>query len=1140
MSRNLTVAVLLTARDQLSAVIDGASKKLDGFSDRADKVGRKIESAGTRIAAIGVAGQAGLSRLGLDLGTLVGKSIESERALYGIANTAGVAGAAARGMVTDWTIAVNQIAIATNQSQDLVIAAFNDMVAKGLDPKIALGMLKPIGQAATAAGADIRDMASAAQAGFSKLKIDAADSGKSLDIMAQAGKSGAFELRDMAGFFDKITASAANLGMVGQESLASLSAAAQIARRGTGDAASAATNLDNFLSKLNAAVTYKAFEDMGVDLGKLKEEAKASGDYLGYMAQAVQNLTGGDTAKIASLFSDIQAGAFIQGMVRDLDDYKQIRDEALAANGVAAQDFATAMQSAGAQVDRFQISATAAAGSGSAIKEILDALTGIANWANEHPDLAKWLIFGTAAVAVGGGVVAGIGAIITSIGALVGALGTVSGFLVAHPVVAAILGVAAVATAVYVYWDEIVAAATAAWEAIKSVFSAGAELVKKVWLNFTPVGLIVKNWDAIRDAFKAGLATISATAGEWRKIGVNLIQGIIDGIKAKAGEVIDRVKAIGSDALDAIKKVLLMRSPSRAMMLVGENTVLGMLLGMENEAPALIDTAEGIARDTVAALEKPFRDNKGRFLPADAAERAAAEWQRAGDEIEKSLTDALMRGFEGGKGWADNFKDTLKNLFNSLILRPIIQPIAQGGAGMVTGMLGMGGSGSAMAGGMGGGSFLSVGSSLMSAMAPGAISAEIGVLAGGIAETLGASASFAGSVGSAVMSAVPWIGGALAIGAALGIFGGKPSNKAAGGTYDFSSASTKNLWEMTGNKSPSRETMDGRTATLEAIRGFDSILTALGGTSAYNSIGVDIGERDGVQFAFDGGALQSYGNDANAALARLFRELTLSSRGLSESLVGLLANFKGTGEEFLLFGGSIAALQEYAAADPLKATAEAAEAAGRSAWQVWQQQGTDLRAGLAAWDGSAQAAAELAALTQARYQVELGLAQQLHAALANTSLMFGQTIEEMKYGILDAEGKYNHLRNQSAELETALAAAVDPAQIAAISGQLNETAKTAWQLLGEEERKIKIGEYEKYFAQMEALTLERLNLAGATITDERNADLPGSIQAAIEAAMERVAAQFMAAAQTQQKAAETPVTINFNANVPGDAEVAFE
>lgn len=86
----------------------------------------------------------------------------------------------------------------------------------------------------------------------------------------------------------------------------------------------------------------------------------------------------------------------------------------------------------------------------------------------------------------------------------------------------------------------------------------------------------------------------------------------------------------------------------------------------------------------------------GEVLEANdkAAKAAAAEWKRTAESIERALTDALMRGFEAGKGFGRNLKDALVNMFKTMVLRPIIQAT-------VTGTLGLGGS-QAMAGQGGG------------------------------------------------------------------------------------------------------------------------------------------------------------------------------------------------------------------------------------------------------------------------------------------------------------------------------------------------------------------------------------------------------------------------------------------------------
>lgn len=711
----------------------------------------------------------------------------------------------------------------------------------------------------------------------------------------------------------------------------------------------------------------------------------------------------------------------------------------------------------------------------------------------------------------------------------------------------------------------------------------------------TAAGAAVKTSKDAAAAAKAAAKAEKERLQEWERAQEAFEKGRAEaakGAKQEAKSIAEQVKrlreqteeyGLSAEALHALEQSRLDVAVAAAEQLEVERTLAG---ASNDEIEAIWDKIDAL-KDLKVAREEAYA--KKTAVAADSAQKAAAEWKRASADIERSLTDALLRGFESGKGFAENLKDTLKNMFETLVLRPIIQPIAQAGSSMVMGMMGMGASGSAMAGGgsgimgtlsnglsaanlFGGGSgvlnaangvvgfgadALGLGASLfgtgaaytsaLSGLGVGASQAAMLAAQTGSfgAAGLSATAAAAGGTGTGVasaLSAIPgwgWALGALALLGGSGLFGGKPSNKAAWGSYDLGSNETFDLGNMTGDKQASQETMDARSAILESIKGYDAMISALGGTAAQQSIGVDIGERDGVQFKFDGGALQSYGSDPNAAVARLFRELADSSSGLSDTLKNLLVNFDGTAEEMLTFGVALASIQEYADADPLTAVAEAAEVAGRSAWQTWQQQGVDLRAALSAWDGSAAAAAELANLTQSRYQTELALAQQIHAALASTSAMFANTAEEMRYSTLDQAGKYDYLRDKSAELEEALKAAYDPVEIEALAQELNAVSKSAWQLLGEEERRIKIDEYEKYLGEIDAITTERLNAAGATITAEHDTALPDSITAAIEAAMDRVATEFMAAASAMQAAADTPITVDVSVDVPADVEVGY-
>ncbi len=79
-----------------------------------------------------------------------------------------------------------------------------------------------------------------------------------------------------------------------------------------------------------------------------------------------------------------------------------------------------------------------------------------------------------------------------------------------------------------------------------------------------------------------------------------------------------------------------------------------------------------------------------------ARDMAEQEWRKASDQINQSLTDSLFRAFESGKGFAQTLRESIKNMFKTMVLRPVIQFVVGG----LTGALGL--SGTAMAGQLGG------------------------------------------------------------------------------------------------------------------------------------------------------------------------------------------------------------------------------------------------------------------------------------------------------------------------------------------------------------------------------------------------------------------------------------------------------
>jgi hypothetical protein len=510
-------------------------------------------------------------------------------------------------------------------------------------------------------------MARSSYAAIDTLGIAVEDLGASLDMMAKAGNLGSFELRDMAQYFPQLTAQAKLLGMEGSRGLASLASAAQIAVKGAGSTSEAANNLANFLAKLSAPVTVKAFEKFGVNLNEEVKKGIDTGDLVGYMAERILQITGGDAAKISMLFSDMQAKNFIAPMVQNIEEYRRIRDEVLSgAGGTVDTQFQTAMSGTSARMEALQIQASATLQQSSALDTILAKLNGIAAWANEHPELASWLAMGAAAVAAGGLVIGGaataIGAIVTSVGALTSALTTLGAFLIANPVVLPILGLAAVGVAAFKFGEFLNEQINLAVKAVTG---------DKFATLGTAIYDMVQWFKALPGRIKAALGNFMA---DMKKVGVQIIDGLIAGMKERARAFVDSVKQTGKDAYDGIKDFFGIKSPSRLMAEVGENIGLGMAQGIEASIPTVQAAAEQLAEVIPVTVANQPRNADGSFKSrADAAAQGTGilgglnEYAAGIQSLMNKTKDVVVNAFKGMEDALTEFVVSGKLDFKSLV-----------------------------------------------------------------------------------------------------------------------------------------------------------------------------------------------------------------------------------------------------------------------------------------------------------------------------------------------------------------------------------------------------------------------------------------------------------------------------------------
>ncbi len=410
-----------------------------------------------------------------------------------------------------------RVSKASNQSTDDVTRAIGFLVAAGMDVKTAVASLETVSKGATAAGADVEDLAKAAFTLNDSMGIAPEKLNSALNILAKAGKQGNVELKDMAKQLPVLGAGFKALKMEGPEAAATMGAALQIARKGAADADEAANNMKNFIAKVMAPETLKkAKKEFGIDLYKIILDAQTKGENpFEASMQAIIKMTQGDQKKIGELFGDMQVQNFIRPMIENWSKYQQIKRESMTPEDVLVEDFRKMMETMkeatkglGNAWQRLMITMGTTYGPviGDVAKSLTGALDSLQAFTKANPETVRAvvsttgvLIGLTAALGVGrlavGGITFALGAIPplvtaagtafswlagTAIPAVVGGIRAITLAMVANPVGALVTGLVAGAVLIASNWETVTKvfrgvgdAIGSAWNKAKSFFGGG-------------------------------------------------------------------------------------------------------------------------------------------------------------------------------------------------------------------------------------------------------------------------------------------------------------------------------------------------------------------------------------------------------------------------------------------------------------------------------------------------------------------------------------------------------------------------------------------------------------------------------------------------------------------------------------------
>lgn len=476
--------------------------------------GVQMRSDGKSMMASGGMMIGGALAMAATLGAPARAAADMEHKLQLIGNTANMT----KAEIADLNDQIFRVSKVSNQSTDDVTRAIGFLVAAGMDIKTAVASLETVSKGATAAGADVEDLAKAAYSLNDSLNIEPTKLNAALNILAKAGKQGNVELKDMAKQLPVLGAGFKALKMEGPEAAATMGAALQIARKGAADADEAANNMKNFIAKIMSPETLKkAKKEFGIDLYKIIQEAQTKGENpFEASMQAIIKATKGDQKAIGELFGDMQVQNFLRPMIQQWEEYRRIKRESMTPEDVLAEDFRKMMETMkestkglGNAWQRLMITMGTTYGPviGDVAKSLSGALDSLQSFTKANPETVRavmsttGVVIGlTAALGVGRLAVGGIGYALgaipplvtaagtaftwlagTAIPAVVGGIRAIGAALLTNPIGLLVTGLATAAYLVYRNWDWVMQKIQVVgqyWQKAKAMFGFGDSTLK--------------------------------------------------------------------------------------------------------------------------------------------------------------------------------------------------------------------------------------------------------------------------------------------------------------------------------------------------------------------------------------------------------------------------------------------------------------------------------------------------------------------------------------------------------------------------------------------------------------------------------------------------------------------------------------
>ena len=114
--------------------------------------------------------------------------------------------------------------------------------------------------------------------------------------------------------------------------------------------------------------------------------------------------------------------------------------------------------------------------------------------------------------------------------------------------------------------------------------------------------------EAVKGAVDRAVQAVSGLGSKLLQAGKDLIQGFMDGIQSKAQAVWDAAVGVGQKAIDGVKHILGIASPSKVFKQLGKYTAQGMSIGLDKYSYMAEQSAGDLATNVLNNVRNPLKN----------------------------------------------------------------------------------------------------------------------------------------------------------------------------------------------------------------------------------------------------------------------------------------------------------------------------------------------------------------------------------------------------------------------------------------------------------------------------------------------------------------------------------------------------